>query len=247
MRAATRLLSRPKAGQVFAGYDVARKRDLAVLTLFERSNGVLTCIAQLAIPDCPFQEQETLLRRLTPLLTSGCIDETGLGMNLAENMHRHNSKWKGVLFTAPMKAQLAGDLREHFQSGTILIPPDRELQRDLHSVQRVVTAANNIVFNADREEGEGHADRFWSVALAVHAARRAGAGVIFRAVGAGARLDPAFLQDLRIARGEVPQTIGQRRKKAQEDSLRTDQAGRVYRKRGSQYIPLPPKAEGKGS
>jgi len=43
-------------------------------------------------------------------------------MNLAEDMRAHSTKWSGIAFTAPMKAQLAGDLRELFQTKTIQIP-----------------------------------------------------------------------------------------------------------------------------
>ena len=106
------------------------------------------------------------------MLSGGAIDETGLGANLAEDLRKHNSKWAGVTFNYITKAQLATDIRKVFQEQVVIIPPDRDLQRDLHSVQRVVTAANNVVYEAARteeDEGRSHADRFWSLALAIHA------------------------------------------------------------------------------
>lgn len=235
-RELTKLLAQGRAGPVYAGYDVARKRDLAVLTLFEQTGDTLVCFAVLLLPDCRFQDQKALLQQATPLLRGGCIDETGLGMNLAEDMRAHSTKWSGIAFTAPMKAQLAGDLRELFQTKTIQIPPDRELQRDLHSVQRLVTAANNIVYNADREEGDGHADRFWSLALGVHASVRATGRVVFRAAHPGPQLPPDLLHDLRVAQGLPTQTV--RRRKREDEPVVTDQCGRPVKMRRGRPVGL---------
>ena len=49
------------------------------------------------------------------------------------------------------------------------VSAEADVREDLHSVRKVVTAANNIRLDADRDE-RGHADRFWALALAHHAA-----------------------------------------------------------------------------
>lgn len=167
-----KILGRQYLGPVFAGVDVGRKHDLTVIALLELVGGVLVCFALLVLPKTQFSDQRSLLQELTPVLRGGCIDETGLGANLAEDVARHNAVWSGVTFTSVSKAQIATDLRQAFQDRSIVIPPDRTLQRDLHSVQRIVTHANNIVFDSDREEGQGHADRFWALGLAVNAMLR---------------------------------------------------------------------------
>ena len=171
-RALPGLLARPRMGDVFAGYDVGRQKDLSVLALMELVGGVLVCFAVLTLPNLAFADQKALLKDISPIVRSGCIDATGLGANLAEDMHRHSARWHGVVFTQPSKAQMASDLREQFQGRAILIPPDRDLQRDIHSVHRIVTAANNIVYDTDRDEGLGHADRFWALALGGNACLR---------------------------------------------------------------------------
>ena len=43
------------------------------------------------------------------------------------------------------------------------------IRADLRSIRKTTTAAGNIRFEADRGPG-GHADRFWALALALHAA-----------------------------------------------------------------------------
>jgi len=49
------------------------------------------------------------------------------------------------------------------------IPCKPEIRSDLRSVTKVVTGAGNIRFTAERSSN-GHADRFWAMALGKHAA-----------------------------------------------------------------------------
>lgn len=44
-----------------------------------------------------------------------------------------------------------------------------QIRADLRKVQKVTTAAGNIRFVAESTP-DGHADRFWALALAIHAA-----------------------------------------------------------------------------
>ena len=56
-----------------------------------------------------------------------------------------------------------------FQDRLVRIPAAADVREDLHKVRKVVTASNNVRLEADRDGG-GHADRFWALALACHAA-----------------------------------------------------------------------------
>ena len=56
-----------------------------------------------------------------------------------------------------------------FEDKKIKIPDDDIIRADLHSVRRETTFAGNIRFAGDRTRN-GHADRFWALALAIHAA-----------------------------------------------------------------------------
>jgi phage FluMu gp28-like protein len=49
------------------------------------------------------------------------------------------------------------------------IPYDTKIRADLRSVAKQVTIAGNVRFTAERT-ADGHADHFWALALAVHAA-----------------------------------------------------------------------------
>lgn len=55
-----------------------------------------------------------------------------------------------------------------FQRQEYLLPADRELHRQIHSIKRSVTAAGYTRFDVEKAV-KHHGDRFWSLALAEHA------------------------------------------------------------------------------
>jgi phage FluMu gp28-like protein len=75
---------------------------------------------------------------------------------------------EAVTFTNAVKSDLATTLRRAFEDRQLRIPIDQQVREDLHSVRRIVTAAGNIRFDAERDQAS-HADRFWALALALHA------------------------------------------------------------------------------
>ena len=50
------------------------------------------------------------------------------------------------------------------------IPADKWVRADLRSMRKEATASGNVRFTGERT-GSGHADRFWGLALALHAAK----------------------------------------------------------------------------
>lgn len=62
------------------------------------------------------------------------------------------------------------------------IPDDPVIRADLRKVQKVTTAAGNIRFVAESTP-DGHADRFWALALAKHAASDQAAPIEFTSDG----------------------------------------------------------------
>lgn len=166
-------LASQKGGPLFAGYDVGRRRDVSEFIVVEqvgparfRTRLVLT------LDKAPFDLQEaTLVSALTKRsdIVRLCIDETGLGMQLAETMvRRFPTRVEAVGFTAPVKSVLAGGLKVRLEKRELEIPAMRDLMMQLHSVRKMVTVAGNIRIDSDRDE-KHHADKFWALALAVHA------------------------------------------------------------------------------
>lgn len=160
-------------GNLYLGFDVARKKDLAVITILQRYGGLLWLRWMDVMPKTRFRVmRETLYWHMKnlPLLRRVCIDQTGIGMQLAEEAREDFGKYRvePITFTAPVKEEMAYKLRPYFEDVSIRIPDLTDLREDLHSVKKLTTRSGHIRLDADAGEN-GHADRFWSLALASYA------------------------------------------------------------------------------
>jgi len=81
-----------------------------------------------------------------------------------------------VLFTNTIKEELAFSLKQDFEDKTTIIPSSNEIREDLHSVRIFTTTAGNIRLDTMNDKN-GHADRFWALALADHAADNKKSGI----------------------------------------------------------------------
>jgi phage FluMu gp28-like protein len=169
--------------RAFLGVDVGRHRDLTVFAVLERVGDVYHVRLLEALRQAPFQLQEARLHALLPRVRRACVDATGLGEMLAENARRaFGFRVEPVKFTPLTKAELAQRLRLAFEDRRFRLPPqDAALREDLHAVRRIVTPSGNVRYDAERSE-RGHSDRFWALALALHAAEDRRGPVEYRSV-----------------------------------------------------------------
>jgi len=156
-------------GRLFAGVDIGRKKDLTVIDINELLGDVFYARLMVTLPRIKFSRQENLLRQLIEKLRieRTCIDATGIGAQLAENIVDQVGPYRAeeVEFTNKVKNDLATRTRRIFEDRLTRIPVSRVLRDDLHSIKKTTTAAGNIRFDAARSE-IGHADRFWAKSLA---------------------------------------------------------------------------------
>jgi len=168
----------------FGGYDVGRKKDLAVYYEFIRSGDVLIQSDYQVLDRASFGEQREMLReRLKDgRLARLCMDATGMGMMLTEELQEEFGEYRveAVTFTAPVKSMLAMPMKAMFEGQRVRIEEEDELRNDLHKIVKSVTAAGNVRYDAERDE-DGHSDRFWAMALAIHAAGGGGSGETYYA------------------------------------------------------------------
>lgn len=162
-----------KHGYLYAGYDVGRTNDASELVVigYLPDKDLRQVVASISFKKVSFREQEANLVRFMKELPiyRFAIDATGLGMNLAENLKSYfPRKVEAVTFTNPVKEELANDTWLVFDKQKIVLPPDRELQQQIHSIKKTITAAKNARFDCDANQNN-HADKFWALALAVHA------------------------------------------------------------------------------
>jgi phage FluMu gp28-like protein len=178
------------------GQDFARQGDLSVVSLLLVGDR-LRHIARLEMRDVSSPEQRRQMERLIKALGHRCkrvcIDMTGNGTGLAEELaDRYGSLILPVHFgrsvemdeamrldgdkrgTMPIPERMAIDLARAFDDGLIEIPDDSVLLDDLRKPYRV--QSGNRVSIAAAKTAEGHADRFWSIALALHGHYTSGFG-----------------------------------------------------------------------
>lgn len=157
----------------YVGYDVARKKDLSVISVFEKKGSVFFLRKRLELKNLPFKAQKAILYKILYMQKCRrcCIDSTGIGMQLAEDAISDfgKSKVEAITFTSKTKPELAYKLLYAFQDRNIRFPVTEEITNDLHSIKKIQTSTGVIRFDSDRSETDGHADRFWSFALAIFA------------------------------------------------------------------------------
>ncbi len=168
-------------GPLWAGYDVGRKRNASELIVLEQVGHRYHQRLMMTLEKVRFQDQrETLVRLLNGRtdVRRLCIDATGMGIQLAEEMtEKYRNRVEGITLTSQVKNEMAPSTKIVFEDRNIWMPAHRDLMQQIHSVKKTVTKAGNIRFDADYDE-KHHADKFWAFALALHAADRGKAAAI---------------------------------------------------------------------
>lgn len=162
-------------GRLYAGIDIGRTRDLTVMWIYELLGDVLYTRKIIELKNMKKPDQEAVLWPLIALMQRTCIDNTGLGIGWVDDAQRKFGEYRveGVTFTTFTKESMAYPVRGKMEDKKVRIPYKPEIRADLRAVTKVTTAAGNIRFTAERSKN-GHADRFWANALAIHAV---GAGI----------------------------------------------------------------------
>lgn len=159
-----------EGGQLYAGVDIGRKKDLTVLWIVEQLGDVFYTRHVECMQNMRKSDQEKILWPWFARCQRVCIDCTGLGIGWSDDAQDKFGKYRieAVTFTAPMKEALAYPVRGAMEDRKVRIPYDAKIRADLRQVTKQVSAAGNIRFTAERLV-DGHADRFWALALAIHA------------------------------------------------------------------------------
>jgi len=181
---------------LYAGWDIARKRDLSVIWITELlgdvtwTRGVIE-MAKMNVVD-QVQEARALLagvgngesgvgsdsrlptpdsRLPTPRISRMSIDMSGMGLAMVEQLQREfPDQVEGVEFTAPVKERLAVLARRRLEEGKVRLPDDPRVRHAFRAVRKSVNSAGQSRFDAGHDSQYGHADHFWAFALAEAAA-----------------------------------------------------------------------------
>ena len=158
-------------GPMFMGIDLARTQDLSVFAVFEKLGDLYFLRELRCLKDARFDEQEAVFNHLfsTFQISHVCIDQTGIGRQFVERAQtRFGSHCiQGIQFSQKMKEDMAFHLKTHVDQHTLRIPRDEALIEDLLSLK----LEENGKLSA-QHSNNGHADRFWAIALALYADRK---------------------------------------------------------------------------
>jgi len=192
------------AGHLYVGFDVARRGDLSVITVVEDLGGMKLVRGILRMQDLRLPEQQLRLGEICrlPRFRRAAIDMTGLGLGLFEYAQKEfgGSRIQGINFASTVPATravaaegrkretvrvteaLALELLQTYEDRRIQHPADGRLRDDLRKPEKVTSPGGRVSIAATRTEA-GHADHFWSFALALEAAGSAGGAGGFQCLG----------------------------------------------------------------
>ena len=166
----------PDDSDIYIGVDIGRVADRTAIWVIAVVGQLFVTRDVIVLEGKSFSKQEAVLYQLLnePHVRRVCIDQTGIGRQFAERAAENFGRYRveGVTFTNSVKEQLAYNLRSAFEDNKIKIPNDPVIRSDLRAVKRENTFSGKIRFSAERNE-YGHADRFWALALAIHATSNA--------------------------------------------------------------------------
>jgi phage FluMu gp28-like protein len=181
---------------LFAGVDVGRNRDRTVITVVERCDNLCIVRAILRLDSMRLPEQQQRLETILniPALRLVKMDATGIGLGLYEYTHnKFPDKVHGLNFSSnvplgspsPLWGEGRGEVRnpkvrvteylatqllQAYEDRAIHQPIDNVLRDDLRKPERLLSPSGRVSIAATRDE-TGHADHFWSLALAIDAAK----------------------------------------------------------------------------
>jgi len=172
-------LQGPFQGRLYCGVDIGRKKDLTVLWVVEQLGDVFYTRHVETMEKMRKSAQEAILWPWFEICDRICIDSTGLGIGWSDDAQDKFGTYRveAVTFTGQVKEALAYPLRGAMEDRTVRIPDDALIRSDLRKVKKTVTSAGNIRFIAESTL-DGHADRFWALALALHAGSAASGPVV---------------------------------------------------------------------
>ncbi len=173
-------------GDLYVGMDIGRKHDLSVIWVDQKVGDVLITTAVIELRRQPYFIQEQVLHTVLSqaAFRRACIDESGLGGQLAEGAQDMfgESRIEAIPFSAPNKEVLAVGLKQNFEDWGSQIPADNTIRNSLHSVKKYETTTKHFRFDAEKTEKTGHADHFWAKALAIQAGSASAGPIAYQTV-----------------------------------------------------------------
>lgn len=162
------------SGRVFyAGWDIARNRDLSVIWISELVGDVTWTRAVIEMRNTSTPDQIREARALMPVVRRMDIDKTGMGLVIFETLEREfPGQIEGVQFTMQSKEAMATTAKKRMEDHLVRLPDDANVRASFRSVKKLTTQTGNVRFDADHDAKFGHADHWWAFCMAEAAANQ---------------------------------------------------------------------------
>ena len=167
-----------------AGMDIGRVHDRTVIVIGAPVADLAIVRGIITLDRTPFAEQARIARSIAAAIQESggrfCVDATGIGAQLAEDLAREFPCVEAVQFaarvetgardsaretiTVPVKERMAVAVKRRLEEHTLRLPESPALRRACCAIKRVMGATGQMRFDAARTD-QGHADEFWALAL----------------------------------------------------------------------------------
>ncbi len=160
-------------GCLYAGWDVARNRDLSVIWLAEMVGDVTWTRGVVEMRNMPTPDQVRRARALMPLIRRMNVDQSGMGLAIAEQLAQEfPGRVEGVQFTQLTKEAMAVYGKRRMEEMKVRIPDDETIRASFRAVKKTQNAIGQFRFDTEHDARFGHADHWWAFCLAETAAQQ---------------------------------------------------------------------------
>jgi phage FluMu gp28-like protein len=172
--------------RLYAGWDIARNRDLSVIWLSELVGDVTWTRGVIEMRNVPTPTQMDEARALlgtripgrgsrapSPGVLRMVIDQSGMGLAIREQLTKEfPDKVEGLQFTQQSKERLAVLGKRRMEEMKVRLPDTDAIRRAFRGVKKVSTSTGLARFDSEHDSKYGHADHWWAFCLAEAAAEQ---------------------------------------------------------------------------
>lgn len=156
---------------LFAGWDIARNKDLSVIWFLQVLGDVTRTVGVIELRNVPTPDQQKEAEMYLQHCTRMCVDKSGMGLAIYESLERKfAARVEGITFTLQSKEAMAVHAKRRMEARCARLPDSDIVRHSFRSVQKKVSNTGQTRFDAQHDAKYGHADHWWAYCLAEEAA-----------------------------------------------------------------------------
>lgn len=168
----TSILPKVDSAEYYMGIDIGRTSDRTEIVVLQKVDELIYIVDTISLQNTSFDEQYNIISdtiiQYNPITCA--IDKSGIGMQISEQLGARFPSVNQLSITNQLKLEMFTYMKQKMEQGLVKFLTDTTLIRQLHSVRKSFTAANNIRFDGARD-ASGHIDRAFATALGIYATK----------------------------------------------------------------------------